>query len=451
MLFRFRITVSRGNAFLERHAAWWAATALALAISSFSVFAEEKPGGPTRVALSGQVVRASVPEGKPLHFVITIENRSETPIKDIRLERIDPWEFHEIPGSISVPAGNVCQAPASRGARSSPRQTPPAASVICAYLAPHQAFAFWGDLKADEPVSRQNAFAVLRWESLAGGSVGSVSLGEVESLERIRWIWYLLLHEWELGVPTLVAFLGGLVAGWKWFWVWRGKKAAELADKRSKTWNLMLRDSHRTALRYYMPIATAVNSLIREMKRFRESGSTDLDTAKSAFYYLLKFHWEIRRTRRELGAYYFKNRLAEGLVYDLFDKHSVYFGAELLRINLLLEPCLDLMSVDTTVEDIVGMITAGVVPVDGLWDHFRVWLGRRRSQADSPVLEAYLGILVYEANRPYQHWYGNLEPLELSAEARRVVTGLARRIKPKKDRIEREKNTKAYLKEASKR
>jgi len=429
-----------------RPALLWGAATLALVAANASARPEEKSDSTSIVSLSGRVARAPVREGEPVRFWVTIENRTNSPLQHIRLERIDPEEFATVGGTMSVPSGNICQTPIPKSAKgTAPSAAPKDEKEICEYLGPHQSFTVWGRVQADAPVTRQNAFAAIQWQSQDGPSLGAVPLGEVESLSCLRWTWYSLLHEWELGVPTFAALLGLVFATWKWLRERREKKARDLEDKRSNTWNLMLRESHRAALKYYMPIATALRSAIDEMERFQSCGSTNVGIAQSGFFYLLTFHWETVRTKRELGAYYFKNRLAETLVYQLFQRHRLLVGLKEPAKQRMLDQCLDKISAKTTSDIVAGMIAANVLPISQLWSHFYSWLVRPESRAraeDLVVLEAYYELLVYEANRPYEHWYGDSEPLKFSEQARAAVRKVGRYIK-------RDKETKDYLETAA--
>jgi len=80
------------------------------------------------------------------------------------------------------------------------------------------------------------------------------------------------------------------------------------------------------------------------------------------------------------------------------------------------------MSANVTSDVIAGMIAAPQPDILAFWNHAHPWFSRPECDRDLPVLDGYLGILIFEANRPYLHWYGTLEPLALSPLVRGVVT-----------------------------
>jgi hypothetical protein len=426
----------------------WGAVVLALG-AGLCTSAAQSPDAASHVSVSGHLARVPVRNGESVRFWITIENGSASPIARIRLDRIDPVDFDRVSGSMSVPSERVCQAPAVERPKGLAVTAPAPQNEICAYLGPHESFTVWGDLRASESVDRQNAFAILEWESAEGPSVIAAPLGEIESLSCPRWFWFSLLHNWELGVPTFTAFFAGLFALWKWRWDKREadlhekrenesriqrdleeKREARLheeRDKRSNTWNLMLQDSHRVTLKYYMPICNDLIAATQEIRRFHDAHSPNVAIAQSAFYYLLKFEWNVRTTRRELGGYYFKNRTAEWLVYFLYQEHRALLRLKSPPIQQLLDRCLDLMSAKVTSSTVGGMIGYGDPDIVAFWKYARKWLSNRRCLQDLNILDGYFGILIYEANRPYEHWYDvKLEPLKLSALARTAVTDVAR-------------------------
>ena len=431
----------------------WGGVVLALGACLCADAQTPAPVPASHVSVTGQLSRVPVENGDSVRFWITIENNSTTPLAHIRLDRIDPAQFEPVPGSMSVPSAQACRAPAIERPKGFAVAAPAAQNEICAYLGPREIFTFWGDLRARDSVDKQNAFAVLEWESPDGPSIVAAPLGEIESLSSPRWIWHSLLHNWELGVPTFTAFFAGLFALWKWRRDVKeariheqrqneSRKQREIEDNRSKTWNLMLRDSHRVALKYYMPIGNGLSAATQEILRYRSTLPVDASIALSAFHYLLKFHWDVRRTARELGAYYFKNRTAEVLVDDLFQEHRALLQVKNAPTKQLLDRCLDLMSANVTSDNVAQMIAASQPDILAFWNHVLPWFSSSGCQQDLEILSGYLNVLIYEANRPYLHWYGTSEPLALSPSVRATVEWVGW-----KYRIGKE--TDSYLEEAS--
>jgi hypothetical protein len=404
---------------------------------------QQKPDAVANISVSGHLSRTPVRNGDSVRFWITVENDSAAPIERIRLDRIDPIVFAQLAGSLSVSPSDACKVPAAKSRKGdAAAPAAPEKNEICAYLGPRESFTACGDLRASDSVERQNAFAIVDWQSHGGPSAVAVPLGEIESLSTPRWIWYSLLHDWELGVPTFTAFFGGLIALWKWRRDKQSRKQRELDDVRSKTWNLMLRDSHRITFKYYVPIGNGLSSAREEIKRYQSTIPQDPNIAQSALLYLLKFHWEMRRTARELGGYYFKNRTAEVLAEYLHQEHRRLFGLKNAVLRRVLDRCLDLMSPIITLDTLAGMIQAQQPDILAFWNHVLPWLSSQECLNDLPVLDGYLGVLLFEANRPYEHWYGANKPLVLPPDVRATVALIGW-----KNRIGAE--TDKYLEEAS--
>ena len=141
-------------------------------------------------------------------------------------------------------------------------------------------------------------------------------------------------------------------------------------------------------------------------------------------------------------AYYFKNRTAEVLVDDLFQEHRALLQVKNAPTKQLLDRCLDLMSANVTSDNVAQMIAASQPDILAFWNHVLPWFSSSGCQQDLEILSGYLNVLIYEANRPYLHWYGTSEPLALSPSVRATVEWVGW-----KYRIGKE--TDSYLEEAS--
>ncbi len=443
---------------------WASAAALAVGICLWAcplirAADEGKSADGASVAVSGHVSRDSVVKGEFLRFWVTVDNKSNHPLQNLRVAEWGTRGFNKVewcwkPGTV-VPcatsseteppgfaalAGPICveKADQANDAKDS--------FLLCNYLRPHESLTVWGQLAASDAQPSHNLFVVLNWvevpvsppaqgnslskdANLASGNAANallktsgelraslqiVSLGKAEIISSFVYCMRRLTPKSEIGIPGAITLLG-LIVTW----------AAHRRDERNQTWNTMMAESHRVATQYYLPACSMLSQATKELRDYIALAPAGLPAAEAAlrqaFYYLMMFQWVHARTFSEVGAYYLKCRQAEELLGTLYSKHRTYFGLDGLDARRRLERLLGSLDKETSIDNFIEMLDYTQPEVLENWNFFLAWVATGNCSDDIPILKAYECILSYESNRAYYHWYGGYYPLELDENAERAL------------------------------
>jgi hypothetical protein len=373
-----------------------------------------KPAEPKNgVVLTGHLSRDSArPDGK-IRFWITVENGTSGSIRNLHVA-----DFF-IPGFERPPQLYGGCSGASWG-------------LVCGSLAPQGTVTIWGDLSAAEPATKENAYAVLVWDSDTRSAQSSVvQLGEVERLS-----WYAAAWRWlaqlDVGLPTLTALLVGLYGLLKNRKEKREGAAKEALSKKEavekeqreqhqQTWNLMLPQANKFSLKYYIPSANAIITAIYHLTECRKNhGATD-ENLLAALFDLVQFQWQRLRMKRVIGGYYFKSRTAEGVMEGLFQKHRAFFEVTTASRLLVLTKFAKPFTTQYEVDDFRSDRAKWDNEQKAFWQEYVVWVRSDNCLRDIEAMGAMAKVLWYESNRPFLNWYQEQPPVILTKEERELI------------------------------
>jgi hypothetical protein len=404
----------------------------ALILLTFGSHLSAMPGDDSvaigRIIISGQLSSSSACQGEELRFWITISNRGGSPVKDIRLEHLDTPGFkldrrcwvQTPPPECGVPSNSPEPAPTGDP------------SLIAGRLEAGQSRTIWGDLQATKPNHKQSLVAVVGWSSDGQPvSWSSAVLGQAASITSSERLWTQFRDVVkDVGMPILL-----LVAS-LWFGVRQHVKENEEEAEQTKraqlaeVWKQMLPESHQITKNHYLPLLGAAQQSIQKLDSFcglpdKTTGEAKA-TLRMAFYHLMLFAWNAREANWNIGGYYFKDRIGERLVYSSYFQYFSLYGDDEDTITSRTR-LLDLMSARTTLADFLALeknIGYSQVVWQRAWDQFVAWITGPKGERTLPFLRAFIAVLDYEANRPYELWYGGNYPVEVSDSANRALESL---------------------------
>lgn len=210
------------------------------------------------------------------------------------------------------------------------------------------------------------------------------------------------------------------------------------SDRRSlvaHTWENRLSQSRLFAKKYYLPISSAVYTILYFDRKRAAFGESELPDApakigefiRREFYGLVLSEKRAHNAQHEIGAYFFKNRFGEWMAGSAWSSflglYTRDWSDEYLRLLVRLAGYIDLKeSGDVFLARLDGTrLPANDAQRDeflkGL-EQFREWLGSERRIECIRRLEVFRTVLGYEINRPMELWYGELEPVEVTPELR---------------------------------
>jgi hypothetical protein len=358
------------------------------------------------VEVRGQLSSSSASKGEVVRFWITVHNGSAATVLDVRLEHLD------IPGFRLERRCWVQNASPDCG---TPPTLPDPADLanldrIATKLEPGESRTIWGDLISDQINHAQNLFAVIGWSSgKEGRSWSSASLGSAASITEGQRLWSDVRDVVkDIGMPILLLLLS-IVVGLQQRN--REEKQKQLDAQRaqiSQTWNQMLPESHRVAKKYYMPMIASLQETIRRSEAYISQRATDLKGAdankRRAFYHLTMFAWHAREVSWKIGGYFFRNRVGEKLAYYAFLKYYKLYGDDesTLRDRTKL---LDLLVANSTLSSFTDLEASSPDIWKNAWNSFQSWIDDRGT-GTLPYLKAFIEVVEFETNRPYELWYG---------------------------------------------
>ncbi len=397
-------TDSSSNDVCTRIAAWPAAGLCFLAFAAMAVLssmgaAQEPPPAGGAVFMEGHLAQDYAKQGDSIRFWISLENRTNGEIQDLRLMEFFHPGFASVVWCLptnatcgpSVGAGTGCfdahmtdSVPASPGSAEE--------RLLCARMRPGETLTIQGNLFADKPQRAHNFYAVVSWSSGdLGAPAGStrrssraVALGEAEAVTRTVYWLRTLPSNPAVSIPILVAVLTAL-------FTWLIKRLEQNAVTWSST---MLVEAHKAAVRYYLPTAAHVGAAVDFLRSYqgaatqaRKTGGTvprrDPRTLQRAYFHMMMFQWWYWQIFLNESAFHFKNRMGERVVQRLYGKHV----------------------------ELLGIL-------------FQKWARRPACDADAEILDGFLQVLMYELNRPNLYWYGHHDPLCLTDRGRETIYGL---------------------------
>jgi len=388
------------------------------------------------VVISGHLSRDVAPEGEPIRFWITIENRSGAALQNVRLAHLDTPGFKSATecwdrGTLNTACG---VSPGSGPSCSAPGQLPHSRNdefILCDYLRAGESLSVWGDLRAYDPSLPPNRlYAVVSWNVVLNPQSSSsdiaqsskvVSFGTAEAVSpSLHWLTWLAKP--EVTIPAALAFLGFYLTS-------RGKKSEE----RNNVFTAMLSSVHEAAMHYHMPMTSVLSAAINQIDRIstvvaaaRKKNEpipvTHVEIARRGFYYLTMFHWWQRRVFQKVGAYQLKSREGERLLLFLANKHrnELYpFSTEaaLRRLDVILGQ----LNGKYTLDEFLKALDSNQAELKTAWDEFYIWVGTSNCDKDLACLDAFATIMLYEVNSLHLLWYKGPQAMGLSNRAREAI------------------------------
>jgi hypothetical protein len=444
--------------------------------SSFAAVDDKSPSPP--VGLEGHLSAATAAIGEQLRFWITVTNRSNSTIDEVRLEHLDTPGFVLDSRCWVTGADNKCGVPADASDLAPSGDV----SLLARHLAPYESRTVWGVLVARNRNGPADFVAVIGWKSSdERPSSSHVVLGTGASQTPCAKRWATLKDVIkDLWIPFLAVLIPVAFA-------WnqhrrdlrfneaenerqqsaqkaeneRARVALEAENERARvareaeiksaqiahdgevkreqlveTWNLMLLRSDKVVRRYYMPILGALDRLMYYAGEFlKNPPDSELATnnLRLAFYYTMRFAWHSREQTDKAGGYFFKDRVGEQLASNAFLKYWVSYGVDRGIVENRTR-LLDLMTGTMSNAEFTAVWAGDSTLFDAdvvkrylatkIWEaafkRFEAWMKSSDAKTGYPngaalYLQTFYVVLLYESNRPYTLWYGKDRPADLSA------------------------------------
>lgn len=426
-------------------AAGWALFGLGFRPSAGTAGSPSENPSPGRLQIAAGLSHRLQLRGENVRFWITVLNNGPAAVSDLR------WTATEIP-EYEVVSRSWCVAPTA------------AVSGRCDQLAatiePGQQLAFWGELRAVRKHEERDLFVVLRWDGPGGESHAAVHLGVAETVTGLQaFLTTFGQFVKDFGLPILLAILGIAYQLWE-------RKRAEIREEQDRkaqierTWNTMLPISHEYNTKYYTPLAGAGGGFLSLVATFQQANQEQpgneaaLQHARLAFYYLLLFERRCREIYTTIGGFYFKDRTGEELVATSL---SAYRGKNLLgqkTIPVELSRVLSHMDLNESFDAFMGRLGRDKnVPkvvadaMESVWQHFYGCLLRDTKEATS-YMSLFLVLLMHEANRPYEYWYGAPSRLQLNGADQQTLQEIIQMLSKRPEASGLRKEAKRYLEQA---
>jgi hypothetical protein len=403
------------------------------------------------VVLGGHLSRDIVEEGEALRFWITVENRTSTPLENVRITELDTPGFKKIRWcwGPSVAAKGCANRPDAKlqvldpdCAAASGRESSSADEwLLCQSLKPGESLVVWGDLSVDDPyLPPERLYAVVSWTATpshptsVSGRASTEATGRkdsipedtkpameassrvfplgtaepVSALHSLTW-----LTKPEISIPAALAILG-LCLTW----------LAARRDERSKVFTAMLGAVHDSAIHYFMPMCSTLSAAMLYIRKAREDASPG-ENARWGFYYLTMFHWWQRRVLNKVGAYQLRSRTGEKLLLALSGKHRELYPRSTEAAWRRLDAILSDLQKETTLDEFLGTLDGGDSDWAGAWSDFAGWVKTDNCKNDLDFLDSFTQVMLYEVNGLHELWYGTRSPMKLTEDTRKAIMAVA--------------------------
>lgn len=352
------------------------------------------------LVVSGVADRTNLRSGARLRLWVAFENRSSSPVHELRFS-------DEVPAGFKVGSDATCWAADLGCIDGSPVATP-------LDLLEGEAVAVSFELV---PSGESGIFNLTRGFAWSDGDGkqhrGFVEFGAVTVTDR-----WSLLAGWfkDLALPIVLLLLGSVFG-------FLEKRRTEV----QQTWHQMLPKSHENAELYYMPMSSSILRIREGLQRFdRAQGPSEKKKHRGELYYDLLIL--LRRNREfvvKIGGWYFKDFEGELLAQTCWNLFRADTEERLGRAAL--ESLLDQIGPQDSIGDVRRRFEAAVdkgpwwvLLLSRLGDgnqgrgqrlasevkgKFHSWL-KEDFRYHVRVLAVLEDILDYEMNRPYDRWYG---------------------------------------------
>jgi hypothetical protein len=381
------------------------------------------------VDVRGFVSESTIQQGQKEAFFLWIVNRTTEPIQNVSLEEV------RAPGLLILNR-SWCGAD-------------PNCKLITPQLNPGQSIAVSGELLGAQPHQKESIFSKIAWTdstrklpSSRYSLLGDVAVQTGWEHWRSSWVYDLLK---DLALPIVVLAMAtafGFYDKWKENRKQkrekeseeRHKKDAEVRAQTAETWNSMLRESHKLATRYYMPVDGAASSAVDELGRWQKASKDGDSTQKElaeerAFFYLLLMSRRLRQLSDDRGGWYFKDRIGEQLVARCLENFRLLMLNQSDGATIKWSLAVGVVSTTEKLGSFATMRSASDRNGEILREArecFSQWLVSANFEPALRNLYAMRLMLSYEMNRPYEYWYGGCDQLSLSDEIKKTVLDAAK-------------------------
>lgn len=311
----------------------------------------------------------------PITFWITVHNPATEATKDItnvrvlmmRLPNFQPAGGAWKPGSDGLPV---------------PAQTAP-------LLKPGQAMTVERQLTVLERRGKFGISAVIGWTDAAGAerrkgiTLSPIVVGDTEQERLLRFLRGVVNFLKDFALPLALLFLGVRI-----------KRVEEHNALLQQTWNLMLPKMHENAEKYYIPLMSHADSILRYVKK------GDL---AYAFFFYAKFLAVMKRMVYKIGGFYLKSQAGEDVVSRLWERmlheadSAVWYG-RLKRERLQLDTDPGKTYYEFQQRQPLHVAQASALFVSAA--------GQKEFKRQLPLFQLFSMALYFEANWTYIAWYG---------------------------------------------
>jgi hypothetical protein len=387
---------------------------------------QEPPEQPKDVAAEGSLSKTVLVVGDSARLWITLRNRSGKTISDVKVSQLDLPGLHVDSLCSSEGAGKKCD--------QLEKFTIP--SIVS-----QQTIVFWGDATAIEPVEKHFCYALITWATVPGGTRSQTVLSLGGNV--IETLWERRLHAVrefmkDFALPLLLVFLGLYVGQWD-----KNREASRRAyeaeiQQTHLTWNSMLPETYKLAIRYYMKIEAAADGAIRELEKAQlevKDSSAELENRLSrrhSLYYLVLFERRIKYFLDLNSGFYFKYLAAEDLVASAYARYRTKFFGSDETAKRVFNRVVERADVNQSFDGFLAKLDgADVAPaaelkdVNDAWTHFSQWVSTPNCRLAILELKIFDLVLGFELNRPYAYWYGWQETLRYWGAKRFLLEKIA--------------------------
>ncbi len=352
--------------------------------------------------------RSGLGSSETTRLYVLCDNRTGGEIRDLRFLRFEAPSFERV-----EPCWNEGKPSCSVGptgalqATGLPDRLAEGGTVLVA-----------ASLRARPLFGRHGASGLLAWTNAQGRTdQRAVILPGIEvHSEVLDWVSGMSKAIQVLALPVALVLLGGFLKR-------RDEKRKE--DEASKqewrirlqeTWNRELPKVIQNSSSYYMPAASAIESLLKRARGLKaESSDEDL---QRCLYNLLRLLRRIAYLSSNIGGFYFKDLEGESLAgecWNLFEKASARrfkdADEDLARV-------LDTISPQISLAQYLDLVKGGrerekqqlAESLERLAECLRSWSAEAAFQEDLAALQVLALVFLFEMNRPMELWYGHLPP-----------------------------------------
>jgi hypothetical protein len=415
-----------------------------LSVVPSATFTGSKPEG---VLASGTMAESSATVGTSVNFVAALKNQGSGSLQELRLVHVEPPEY-EVNRVCWLENGkDHCEAVTGNKVQ------------LIQNIGAYQALTIWGTFCVKKPHDKGKLTLIISWKDESGSlSDLGIPLGDFTSQNWYEY-WGARFYGFikDFAVPLVLLLMGFAYQSWDKKREQRRQDKDQERQQVLQTWNNMLPTSHRYATKHYMPVAAALNGVLDGLKEHQKasaagnSGKAD-EWSKRAFYSMALLGKRLRHLGEAIGGFYFKDRVGEELASESLNsfRNHYYWSTAVTVQNFSL--LVDHVDVNETIgifqQKFTGMDPTIKPIFANAYADFRTWLGSPNYKESVDHLRAFLSVLEYEMNRPYEFWYDKKELLNLDSDTKMILAHTIAAVSSMPNRSTFKKLAEEYLKRA---